>query len=573
MKKLFILATLASTTLFGREAIWYGDGPDNIWQNMENWWTSPGKTAHPDSISGTGDDTAGNCVVTTKAPANLVLNGNAEVSQLRFEYDTSIDLNDYTFTHEAYGRSNRNLFLIIQSTYHAKLSMFDGDIVTKDTKGTIVDYYTNLNKGAAILEVGNGTDKTTFTTYGSSQVYGGTKGSHQAGFIVQANASYSTVKTSNKGDILLGTNAGNANIQADIYGSVKADGAFTLKNDATLYVHDGGSVEAAGQISLDGYTSVDGSITGTSGNIVFNASADINGSVTSANAIHFLATDTNAYTSISGAVTAGKGIEVTSAGSVFIDSTAVLKSGNGNYIRIASDATINGTLNSANVITIYDADVTINESAQLTAMSLVIYRGAEVTINKKINVNGLFMYGDDSKIILNVVDAKYNDTVRTLQFRTDSNTKTNNYNIVEVRKSNAFKGINFTTTSQQVEFILNGTAESGRALLEFDKLFSGEDSKSSIKPISDLGGTNLIYFTNFENDTVWFGEKFDEEKYIGFFRFDGEEVSADMIDWKEATIRGTNGYYLNLVSVPEPAEYAVLLGALAIAFAVYRRRK
>jgi len=576
MKKLFILAALESTTLFGREAIWYGDGPDNIWQNMENWWTTTGKTAHPTSISGTGDDTAGNCVVTTKAPANLVLNGNAEVSQLRYESDTSIDLNGYTFTQESYGRSIRNAFLELQGLLKnaPKLTMFGGDIVSKDTLGAISQYHTNLTKGNAIFEIGNGTDKTTFTTYGSHQVYGGTKDSYLAGFIVNANASFSTVKTSGNANLHIGTTLGDQNIQADIYGSMKSEGNFTLSNDATLYVYEGGSIEAEGEVSINGYSSIDGSITSKTGNILIKSSADVYGSVTSTNgSIKFLATDTNSYTSINGQLTAGKDITIASKGYVDVASDAVLKSNAGNYIRFETDATINGTINSANVISIFGSKATIEEDAQLSAFSLVVYRGAEVTFNKKLNLNGLFLYGDNSKIILDVVDVKYNDTNRTLQFRTDSNTKTNNYNIVEVRKSNAFKGINFTTTSQQVEFVLNGTAESGRALLEFDKLFSGEDSTSSIKPISDLGGTNLIYFTNFENDTVWFGEKFDEEKYIDFFRFDGEQVSADMIDWKEATIRGIDGYFLNLAQVPEPAQWAMILGSLALGFVAYRRRK
>ena len=87
----------------------------------------------------------------------------------------------------------------------------------------------------------------------------------------------------------------------------------------------------------------------------------------------------------------------------------------------------------------------------------------------------------------------------------------------------------------------------------------------------------VIYIKIFKKNyfllTIWFGEKFDEEKYISFFRFDGEQVSADMIDWKEATISDVNGYYLNLVQVPEPAQWSMILGSLALGVALYRRRK
>ena len=574
MKKLFILATLASTSLFGREAIWFNDGPDNVWQNMENWWTSEGRTAHPTSIAGAGDDATGNCVVTIRNGADIILNGDAEVVQLRFSNTSSIDLKGYKFTQEAYGRTNRNSFLAVQGLLsNKKLSIYNGDIVSKDALGVVSSFYSNLGGGTATLEIGNGTDKTTFTTYGAHQVYGGTKGGSQASFILNANATFSTVKTSGNGTIMIGTNGGNANIQAEIFGKMEAEGGFTLSTDATMYLYEGASLKTAGDTTFKNYSSIDGTINVTSGNVLFNSSVDIYGSVTSAGSVKFGATDENAYTSINGSITAGKDITIASKGYVDVASDAVLKSNAGNYIRFETDATINGTINSANVITIFGSKATIEEDAQLSAYSMVVYRGAEVTFNKKLNLNGLFLYGDNSKVILDVVDVKYNDTNRSLQFRTDSNTKTNNYNIVEVRKSNAFRGVNFTTDQQQVEFILNGTAEDGRALLEFDKLFSGEDSTSSTKPVSDLGGSNLIYFTNFENDTIWFAEMFDEEKYISFIRFDGEQVSADMIDWKEATIRGIDGYYLNLAQVPEPAQWAMILGSLALGFVAYRRRK
>ena len=43
--------------------------------------------------------------------------------------------------------------------------------------------------------------------------------------------------------------------------------------------------------------------------------------------------------------------------------------------------------------------------------------------------------------------------------------------------------------------------------------------------------------------------------------------------FEQATVDGVNGYLLSAVAVPEPAEWTMIFGGIALALAVYRRRK
>jgi hypothetical protein len=43
--------------------------------------------------------------------------------------------------------------------------------------------------------------------------------------------------------------------------------------------------------------------------------------------------------------------------------------------------------------------------------------------------------------------------------------------------------------------------------------------------------------------------------------------------FEQATVDGVSGYLLSAVAVPEPAEWAMIFGGIALALAVYRRRK
>ncbi|MBR7106049.1 MAG: PEP-CTERM sorting domain-containing protein, partial [Opitutales bacterium] len=76
-----------------------------------------------------------------------------------------------------------------------------------------------------------------------------------------------------------------------------------------------------------------------------------------------------------------------------------------------------------------------------------------------------------------------------------------------------------------------------------------------------------IYVKNFENNRIKLGQISNIEGILELYDLDSEKAINYQFD---AT---TGGYWLNFAAVPEPAEWAMILGSLALGFAVYRRRK
>jgi hypothetical protein len=77
-----------------------------------------------------------------------------------------------------------------------------------------------------------------------------------------------------------------------------------------------------------------------------------------------------------------------------------------------------------------------------------------------------------------------------------------------------------------------------------------------------------IYVENFENNKIKFGSISRIETALELFDLSTETA----IDYQWVATDG--GYWLNFATaVPEPAEWAMILGAIALGLAVYRRRK
>ena len=81
---------------------------------------------------------------------------------------------------------------------------------------------------------------------------------------------------------------------------------------------------------------------------------------------------------------------------------------------------------------------------------------------------------------------------------------------------------------------------------------------------------------NFENDSLFIldeaKEKFDMIGAINAVAADGTTYTKEDLAYIAGTFEGMNGYWLT-VAVPEPAEWAMILGGLALGLAIYRRRK
>jgi len=91
--------------------------------------------------------------------------------------------------------------------------------------------------------------------------------------------------------------------------------------------------------------------------------------------------------------------------------------------------------------------------------------------------------------------------------------------------------------------------------------------------------------TVFEDGVSLVINDFDDGKFFAKSKtvFSGLTITAitkdsvvhnfDELEWVAGTFQGANGYYLNLAAIPEPSTWAAVLGVVAIAAAVCRRRK
>ena len=85
---------------------------------------------------------------------------------------------------------------------------------------------------------------------------------------------------------------------------------------------------------------------------------------------------------------------------------------------------------------------------------------------------------------------------------------------------------------------------------------------------------------NFENDAVFFTTTAmgNYEKMItdvNVITADGEEYGKDDLSFIADTFKGYDGYWMTVpaLAVPEPAEWAMIFGGIALGLAIYRRRK
>ena len=91
---------------------------------------------------------------------------------------------------------------------------------------------------------------------------------------------------------------------------------------------------------------------------------------------------------------------------------------------------------------------------------------------------------------------------------------------------------------------------------------------------------NSIFERIFEGDCIVKLEELGSDYAVSFYN--GDTVAktitlqgADLSDFSftKTTIDGVGGYLLSAVAVPEPAEWAMIFGAIALGLAIYRRRK
>ena len=143
------------------------------------------------------------------------------------------------------------------------------------------------------------------------------------------------------------------------------------------------------------------------------------------------------------------------------------------------------------------------------------------------------------------------------------------------------------------EFVINGLSSNITINVNADNAFKlffsagdvltlniASDATLTLAGITDVMSSNpVITINNFENDSMFMLEsalgKYDLIADIKATTADGEVFNKEDISLVADTYNGQAGYWLTVpaLAVPEPAEWAMIFGGIALALAVYRRRK
>ena len=96
---------------------------------------------------------------------------------------------------------------------------------------------------------------------------------------------------------------------------------------------------------------------------------------------------------------------------------------------------------------------------------------------------------------------------------------------------------------------------------------------NSIEFQSYTTNTATLIIKNFAEYSIFFKDisNWDELESVTLSDTEGNTYTKDDLKWIKGNYDGVQGYWLS--TVPEPAAYAAVFGALALAFAIYRRRK
>ena len=208
-------------------------------------------------------------------------------------------------------------------------------------------------------------------------------------------------------------------------------------------------------------------------------------------------------------------------------------------------------------------DNVIRDGGQVDSIgALRLNNGSKLTIEstagtinlKKIKENtiqyyGRILFGGGGELVLNKKDAFVTDnTLGLCQLTVVGGT---NANTLRLNADNKFEQLYFQEVS-----ILN--------------IVLGDGVKMNIDNIAGAATNATIFIENFAEDRVFFNKNdwFADDKFDISVSDGSKTYTKDQL--KLVAVEGGYGNYA-LTVVPEPAEYAAILGAIAIAFALKRR--
>ena len=96
---------------------------------------------------------------------------------------------------------------------------------------------------------------------------------------------------------------------------------------------------------------------------------------------------------------------------------------------------------------------------------------------------------------------------------------------------------------------------------------------NSIEFQSYTSNTATLIINNFTEYSIFFKDisGWDELESVSLSDTEGNTYTKDDLKWIKGNYDGVQGYWLS--TVPEPATYAAVFGTLALALAIYCRRK
>ncbi len=642
MKKSIILTTLCTLAAFTASAAtvqlrinYNGSGVD-VTNGIANWsevdWWNISVT--PNTSYDYNTNGINNAIIyiygNSKVDKLPTATNAAYFTDIRFSDGSTLDLNGNTLFRGDDGGSDRNFIIKTQGSPTTAYTLKNGTINSTSTTVSGFSTSSNLAIGAGksahlILGDGEGTNDTVIDVTGTSM-------------IVQKSSSTDTTagKLTIKSDAIIKSASfrTNATISADVYGTIQATGALQFGGTSganatsTTNIYSGASISNTGSsnnLIFRGTTTIhSGANVSTEGATYFKANTTIKNNFSSAKSIEFGdANSTYTATIDSGASVESTGSALTFGSNAVINGVAISKgdltfkktlnvgnSGaiqsaggviafnghstiNGNVIgfenkgiSFSGGSTIGGTVSSMAEMNFTGAN-TNTVTGTISATHTRIKTGATLEMKNKLadtGNGGIAIYGDNSKLILNAIDVKYDTKARQISL---ANGATNNHSIIEVKKSNKLKWIAFTAKSgqsaQTLDIQLTGTAEVGRALVEFDTLFKTSGGMGDNYNATTLGADAYLEFTSFDNGDLWFSKSyvdgnswktdFTKVKVDGETLFSTQEDFDSKWEWQAAQIGSENGYYLMSTVIPEPAEWAAIFGAIALGFAMFRRRK
>ncbi len=254
------------------------------------------------------------------------------------------------------------------------------------------------------------------------------------------------------------------------------------------------------------------------------------------------------------------------------------------YLNNSSTFTNSGTLNNITdtKLTIYGSSAEFTNTGSISTAAFKIENGVTfsnsgtITAAGQVDINGILNH--TSGLISNTQTTLVN-AGGTLNLSATLQTNWFTFNGGTVRiNAGSITGPTVTSLKADSTLILATDASLGISFNDNKTLSAHTNGNSlTITSLGSLSGKLDIYIDNgstWEDDAIKFVLAKSDENENKISSILGDVyVNNNKVTDEYALIYKNDGYYLNTVAVPEPAQWAVIFGVIALGFAMYRRRK